>query len=284
MEKDSVLYKAMVKYRRKFLIWNIILLVLLILFTVWRYPYIKTEISGAVPLDMDRYLSETATFTVDEIIVLGRHEPKEPERYYHKNITYWQDDSYLFDVEIDKAEKTDIAFTSSYTIGQEVYEYVSAEIWFAEAGGRNFVVIANPGEEFKNKLTGYLVEPTRAVTAPISETLENGEKLILSSYFIDCRGMEMGTAPTDWAIVKIAATVILLLFLKLLLYYLKPKFTPTYRQLQRYGDIDDIAYEVNRQATSEKAYIDDKTLVTPDFILSDDTFKKKVVRNHINKN
>lgn len=283
MQKESVLYKAMEKYRRKFLLYNVIVLVLLILFTVWRYPYIRTEISGSTPLDMERYLSETGTFDIDELIELTRHEPKQPEQYYYKDITYWQDNRYLFDIKATNVRRTDIVFTSTYTAGNEKYEYVTAEIWYAEAGGRTFAVIANPDTKYKEKLTGYLVEPSRAITSQISQKVGNGEKITLSDYFIDCRGTEMGTAASDWMIVKITAAVLLYLFLKLLLYYLKPQLTPTYRQLQRYGDIENIADEVNRQAESDEAYIEDKKLVTPDFILSDDTFKKKVVRNHMSK-
>ena len=284
MQKDTVLYKAMVKYRRKNLIYNIIVLVLLVMFTVAKLPYIKTEINGSTLLDMERYLSETGTFAIDELVELTRHEVKEPESFYHKSITYWQDDAYLFDIEIDSAEKTDINFTSSYKIGESEYEYVSSEIWYAKAGGRTFVVIANPNENIKNKLTGYLVEPSRAIIAPISETVENGEEIVLSHYFIDCRGTEMGTANTDWALVKIVLVILLFLFIKLAIYYINPKTTPTYRQLRRYGDIDDVADEVNRQAASSEAYVEDKKLVTPDFILSNDSFKKKVVRNHMSKN
>ena len=200
MQKDTVLYKAMVKYRIKNLIYNIIVLVLLVMFTVAKLPYIKTEINGATPLDMERYLKETGTFKIDELIELTRHEPKEPESFYHKAVTYWQEDKYLFDIEIESAKKTDINFTSSYKIGENEYEYISAEVWYVTAGGRTFAVIANPDETFKNKLTGYLAEPSRAVMAPISQTLENGEEIVLSDYFIDCRGVEMGTANTDWAL------------------------------------------------------------------------------------
>ena len=284
MQKDTVLYKAMVKYRIKNLIYNIIVLVLLVMFTVAKLPYIKTEINGATPLDMERYLKETGTFKIDELIELTRHEPKEPESFYHKAVTYWQEDKYLFDIEIESAKKTDINFTSSYKIGENEYEYISAEVWYVKAGGRTFAVIANPDETFKNKLTGYLAEPCHAVMAPISQTLENGEEIVLSDYFIDCRGVEMGTANTDWALVKIAIVILLLLFIKLAIYYIYPKTTPTYRQLRRYGNIEDVADEVNRQAVSPEAYIEDKKLVTPDFILSNEGFKKKVVRNHMSKN
>ena len=75
-----------------------------------------------------------------------------------------------------------------------------------------------------------------------------------------------------------------MLFIKLAIYYIYPKTTPTYRQLRRYGNIEDVADEVNRQALSPEAYVEDKKLVTPDFILSNDSFKKKVVRNHMSKN
>jgi len=284
MQKGTYLYKAMAKHRRKFLIVNCVLLALLTWFTVAKLPYLKAEIFGPKPLDMDRFLSETDTFKIDELIELDRHDNANPESSYFRQTSYWQDDVYLFDIKTDEMEKTDISFVNVLDYADSSVEIPLADIWYAKSGGRNFVVIGKPGKEYTGTISGYIVKPTVAITSEISKTLENGEEIVLSEYFIDCRDTEMGTSDTDWTFVKIMLVILILLFAKLVLYYIKPEYAPTYRQLKRIGNIKDVADEINRQAEADDAYIEDKKLITKDFILSDMFFKKKVVRNHMSKN
>lgn len=284
MQKGTVLYKAMAKYRRKFFVCNLILLVLLVSFAAIKMPYIKAEIFGAKPLDMERFLSETDILVIDELVELDRHDEKLPNGYYFKENSYWQDDVYFFDIKIEKAEKTNISFSNKLEYEGTSIEYPIADIWYAEAGGRTFVVIGEPDKKYKGTLSGYIVEPSRAIISEISKTLENGEEKVVADYFIDCRKTEMGTSDTDWTFVKIMSVILLLLFIKLGVYYAKPILTPTYRQLRRYGNIEDVADEINRQAESDDTYFEGTKIITPEFILSNSLFKKKVVKNHMSKN
>jgi len=284
MQKGTVLYKSMAKYRIKFLVCNLILLVLLVSFTVSKMPYIKAEIFGPKPLDMERFLNETDTLVIDELVELDRHEEKQPKGSYFKETSYWQDDVYFFNVKTEKMKKTDISFSGKLEYEGTSMEYEIADIWYAEAGGRTFAVIGQPGKEYKGTLSGYIVDPSPAIISEISKTLEDGEEIVLSDYFIDCRKTEMGTSETDWTFVKIMSVILLLLFIKLGVYYAKPILTPTYRQLRRYGNIEDIADEINRQAELDDTYFEGSKIITPEFILSNSFFKKKVVKNHMSKN
>lgn len=280
MKKDTLLYKGMKKYRRKFLVILIFFAVLLIAFTIWRLPYIKTQICGAVDLDVNRFLSETETFSIDDVIELNRHESKEPESYYYKDISYWQGDNYLFKMEVDSLKETGIVYSNKISVSENnTVEYESAVIYTAEIGGRKTVVIASPHEKCEKSITGLLVKAPRAVMSDLSKSEEL--PLTLCEYFIDCRGIDMGTESSDFTIVKIGALILILLFVKLGIYYVKPELTPTYRQLRKYGNIMDVADDVEAQINLDSAYTEDKMLITEDYIITDDTFKKKVVKNHM---
>ena len=66
MQKDGLLYKEMKHYRRKYLIINIVCTVLYLIFSISRFPYIRTQMTGATPLDAERFASETGTVVIDE--------------------------------------------------------------------------------------------------------------------------------------------------------------------------------------------------------------------------
>ncbi len=280
LKKDTLLYKAMKKYRKKFLVYLLIALALLCAFAIWRFPYIKTKMFGATQLDTEEFLKNTQTFTIDGVTELDRHDPKEPDSYYYKAISYWQKNSYLFDMTVDSIEKTGIIYSSKIELNEKnMIEYESAEIYLAELGGRKIAVIALPHQKYGKHLTGFLVKAPKPVISDLSKKMS--DELTISEYFIDCRGVDMGTESTDFTILKIWAAILLILFAKLGVYYARPELTPTYRQLRKYGDVNEIANDIEVLIHSETAYTENKMLITDDYILSDDTFKKKVVKNHM---
>ena len=282
MKQYTILYGAVKKYRRKFLICNIIFLALIAAFTFWRLPYLKTEFFGSTELDEKMFLSECGTFTIDEIIELDRHDNKEPETYYYKDICYWQNGSYLFDIDVDSLKKTGIIYKSTVKISDNnSIEYESAEIYLADIGGKKTAVIAEPDKKYGKTVTGYLVEPSKAVVSELSKMDYGADGLELLDYFIDCRDVDMETASSDALIFKLCLIILVALFVKLVVYYINPSLTPTFRQLRRYGNIEEVAADIERQAKSPDAYIEDKKLITADYILSDESFKKKVVKNHM---
>lgn len=284
MNKDNILYKAMKKYRRKFLFINIISLCLLMLFIILKYPYLRTEMRGASELDIDRLLSETDVFVIDELIELDRHESKSPETIFGRSTSYWQDDRYLFEIKADTIEDTGIVYTEKISMSQgKPIEYESARVYLAKCAGRSFAVIAPPGAELTSPVTGFLVDRSNVVVSDLSKLLEDGESLTLSEYFIDARDLEMGTSSSDLFIARIWLIIMLLLFIKLAVYYFRPELTPTYRQLRRYGPVLQVADEVCLQAQSDDAVTDGGQIITKDFILSDSSFKKTVAKNHMSK-
>ena len=175
MEKGTVLYKAMEKYRRKFLIINLVVLAFFIAFTVWRMPYLKTWWFGSTKLDVQRFLNDTKTFTIDEVTELDRHETKEPESYYYKDVSYWQGDKYLFDISVDNIQKTDIVYKSTISVSEKnTIEYESARIYLADIGGRKTAVIANPDQKLNKKIKTVKSAYYFSYTACITEDAKFG--------------------------------------------------------------------------------------------------------------
>ena len=191
MEKESVLYKEMARYRRKFLAINILLTILFVIYTVNKLPYLKTEWGGPSPLDTDRFLNETGTVVVDEIIELTRKDTKTPDVYCFKENTYWQDEIYSFTLKADSIKKTDVVFTreiaspgTSDKVERDVYKLNIASI-----GGRNIAVLSNIGQDVKKDMTAYMVKMQKPILSKISFMLEDDEDLEISEYVIDVRGL-----------------------------------------------------------------------------------------------
>lgn len=282
MNKQGYVYKSMEKYRRKFALICGVIFVLWVLFTVAKWPYIRTKMFGAVALDESEYLSETGTKTLTEPLVLDRHETKEPTSIYSKQNSYWQDGRYLFNMNISNIKKTDVEFTSVLEVSSsQKLEYPTAVIYIADLAGKTTVIIAEPEQKLSDNIQGYLVEPQRAVLSRLSENMKDGDKLVLADWFIDCRKIDMGLDSTDLHISFLMLMVLILLLIRLAQEYINPLSTPTYRQLSRYGNITDIAAEVDREVESADAYTEDGRLICENFIIENDTFKKKITRNHM---
>jgi len=119
------------------------------------------------------------------------------------------------------------------------------------------------------------------VRADLSATVPEGETLTVSEYMLDTRGIEMNTENSDPWIIGILLAITLFLAIRVAVYYINPLRHPTYTQLQKYGDISEIITSVETQAESDAAYKEDKSLIMPDWICYDATFKRVVVKNHM---
>lgn len=286
MQKGTLLYKEMSRYRIKFLIINILLTVLYILFIINKMPYLKTEHSGPSPLDTQRFISETDTIVIEEIIELGRKDHKNPDGSLVRSTSYWQDDKYYFNIKADSVTDTDHSFKGTMgggTTGTKVKEYDLYKLYMAQIGGRNVPVLAYANQKVTKNLTAYITDVQKPILSVLSETIGEGESLEVSEYMLDVRNLEMDTASTDYACFWIFMLLLIFLYGKVITYFVKPATAPTYRQLARYGDIESVAEDINRQSGLSSAYTEDKKLILEDYILSKSYFKIVVVKNHMAK-
>lgn len=283
MKMDGFLYGKMKRYRRKFLVINLVCTVLYIAFVVARFPYIATGFSGQTPLDVDRFVSETDTIAVREPVTLGRKDTTSPESANFRPTTYWQDGKYLFEFELESVKDLDKVFTQTISTGvgpdqvMDVYGVYSAKL-----GGRDVIVLASSNYDLTKKVTGHLADIPKSVMAKYTEELAEGESLEVSQYMVDIRGVEMETETTDYAMFWIFMVLLIVLYAKLIIQYVNPRRTPTYRQLIKYGDVQTVEEDVNRQVLAAGGKAKGK-LILEDYILYKGTFRYVVEKNHMSK-
>ena len=86
----------------------------------------------------------------------------------------------------------------------------------------------------------------------------------------------------DLVVCIILLAIILFLSVKIVIQYINPLSTPTYRNLEKYGDLKSICEDVEAQL--KEAGITrvkkKRSAITPDWIVSEEPFKLKVAKNH----
>lgn len=281
MNKDSFLYKNMAKYRLKYLAINIVLSILFVMYTVISLPYLKASFGGPKKLDTETFLKETDCITIDAPIELGRKDHKLPDMSLAKENTYWQGDVYDFVIDIPSATPIGEPFTSKNdNTGANMEMY---RVHMTEMGGRKIAVLAYPNTKIERKMQANLSQMQKPIASVISKTLKDGEEITLSEYVIDLRNAEMGAESSDILFFWLLVILMLFLWVKLILYYINPKLTPTFRQLIKYGDIVEVAQKVDLETKSEDAYKDGDMLVLENFVITKSTFKTVVAKNHMAK-
>jgi len=284
MQKEKYVYKSMLHYRRKFLLVIVLITALFGVYTSVKLPYLKTKWFGASPLDTKRFVSETDVIKIETKIELGRKDKKTPSSAVFHTNSYWQDDKYLFDIRAKSVNDTGKLFKTTITVGKDTEEVDLYRVFIAEVGGQKMAVLAKADSEPSLKMKGFLIEADKSTLAKISETLSEGDAIEISEYIIDTRGSEMDTANTDFVAFWIFVVIILFLVGKLVFYYIKPRSTPTYRQMSKYGDIFIIEREINEQVESGESYMENRKLVLKDYIIEKSTFKLIINKNHMSRN
>jgi len=281
MEKGKYIYKAMAHYRTKFLIINILLTVLFATFTVSKLPYLKMAFSGPSPLDTDRFSNEVGTTVINELVELGRKDHKTPDEAIYTDNSYRQGDVYRYTITADSDPVEIKTFTTVMGEGDEAREIDMYKVYLTELKGRRTAILAYANWEPSKNMTACITHMQKPILAAISETVSEGEGMEICEYVIDVRGVEFGTEQSDVAMFWIFLAVMVLLWIKLICYYIKPTLTPTYRQLARYGEAGSVESDINIQ--SEKGHMDGKRFVMEDYIAEKSTFKLIINRNHMAK-
>ncbi len=284
MKKEGIMYKAMARYRIKFLIINLVLTVMFISYTVSKLPYLKTAWFGETPLKTERFLKETGTISVDKKIELGRKDRANPDGSYLKKSSYWQDDKYRFELRLKNIQKTNVSYKGTVSINEEETKIKNIyDLYMAELGGRNVAVLAFSDQEIKENMTGCIVHMQKPVLAGVSELIDEKGEIEISEYIVDVRGLQMEAESSDHLFFWIYLLGLLFLYIKLLVYFVNPLRTPTYRQLYKYGKAEDVADEIDRQSKLDLARRNGKDLMLEDFILTKSAMKLTVTKNHTKK-
>lgn len=285
MKKDGVIYKGMKKYRTKFLIINILLTCMFIFYCINKAPYLKAQWTEPEPLVIDRFLAETKTFVVDDLVELGRKDRKNPDASYLKKTSYWQGMNYRYAIEADSISETDVVYKGKVTaMGSSDFHYEDMyKLYLAEIGGRNVAVLAFADQKVTKNMTACIVNMQKPILAGISQLVEDSP-LEISDYVFDVRGLEMEAETSDHEFFWIYLVVILMLYIKLIRYYIDPRQTPTYKQLSRYGKSETVEEEIDREFHLPSVRRNGKEIILDEFILTKGFMKLIVTKNHMAKN
>ena len=282
INKNGVLYESMQGGRTKLTVIFALLLVIFVVYTISISPYLGKKVFGATELDAERFAREAKTVAVTGSFVPQKEEAK-IYSYGRRDSSYWQGSKYLFDAKLENIEDTKLAYTAGGVVVTEdtdtEIDPIAVKVLLANIGDERVTVLMSANQEISEGalVEGMLVEISPLIRKDLANYYPDGTKVCL--YMYDVRGIDMGSEFSDT--IAWIAFLLVLIFLgtKLLIYYLNPMKHPTYKQLEKYGEVKLVIQDIDTQAEAEDAAFDKKTITTKDWILTKRDFYYKVEKN-----
>lgn len=285
LNKDGIIYKSMNKHRIKNIRYCLTVLVVFVAYFFMFKPYITNVLFGSSPLDEAAFKKDAVTKTLSVQPNADGEITQLVNSRVLKGNSYWQDDKYEFSMKVSNVRNTGITYTTKNTseVGVEGEGDLSAVVYVVEINGVRTIVFAYPHQNIKD---GDTIEGIFAPIAPVvSYDLISNPEYAEGEYYqymLDTRGIEMENEGFDIVVSVILACIFLFLVFKVVIQYINPLSTPTYRNLEKYGDIKTISDDVEDQlaklgVTNIKKK---KPVVTDDWIISEEPFKLKIAKNH----
>ena len=284
IRKGSIIYGGMVKGRRKFLIINIIVTILYLLYITFEMNYIVGKLHGPYGLDNEKFLSDTDNIVISEVIEMKKREDKSIQNFALPATSYMDGRKYRFNAKFDSFENIGIKYTSPVTdpTTGDIIDYPLYSVVLGKIGDEKVVILLRGDEipESGSALEGIFTQHSKIVLSDISKvTAPNGE-IALNEYVFDTRGIEMGSENFTIGFFFIGLALLIYLYCRVIRYYINPYAHPAYKQLYKYGELAEVVEDIENQFETEQIYRDNKELVTTDWIMTKDVFKNKVVKNH----
>ncbi len=281
MNKFTV-HKAMKHYRRKFLIVELVLIAVFVCFLAYSFAYISNIFVGAVPLDEERFSLSTKETVVGEPFDLHRRDAANIPDFALKGNSYWQGNSYEFTVQLTDVKNTGISYTN-FTTGtgsEAVKDKTSAVLFLARIGNKNTLVLAYPHEDLTKpvKVSGIFTSIPLIVKHDVAKSNAFLPDDVVCEYMLDTRGLEMESETFDLVFCLMLSLIIMYLGIKLIMQYRNYRLTPTYRQLEKYGDPDMIARDVDEELSGIQWI--GKECATGGWIISKKPFMLKIIKNY----
>lgn len=280
---DSFVYRSMKKYRIKFLIICASLLLLWILYVVSNSAYILNRIIDHPNLNLTHFAQNTETTPVEEPFELHRNDDLSIKDYALKDSSYWYGNKYEFKVSLPDISLVESIITNETTgTGNEATKKeISAKLWLANIGGKNVVVLTYPdfNPEKDTEVTGIFTKIPHIINYQLANAFSEKPGFEICEYMLDTRGVEMESESFDIVFSTVTLLILIFLFIKLSIQFADYHKTPTYRQLEKYGEGDEVVKLIENEFG--KAQISGKQYILENWIITPDTFKLKITRNHI---
>lgn len=285
--KNGFIYNSMKRHRTKLACNTLIVALVFAIYFVLNSAYILNVVCGASPLDEALFEKEVQTIEFGEELAAKSDASSSIRTYSVKSESYWQGNKYEFGVNFSDVHELPISYTTQNTsdnyADRENKGILSAKLYYAKLGKTNVIVLAYPHQKIKagEETAGIFTMMPNIIQTDISLLgTFNGENFC--KYIFDTRGIEMGSERFDISFILILALLFLYLLAKLCIYFINPYLTPTYRSLQKYGKLEGVVRDIEAQLqiAGIKKIAKNAPVVTDDWIVSEDSFKLKIIRNH----
>ena len=280
--KNGIIHSSMKKHRLKFLLIEILLVAVLIAYFFSNYPYIINKFSDPVQLEISLFGETAPVKDVPKPFELHRNDDVTIPDYALKGGSYWQGKDYEFYLPVKDATPTGTVFTNEITnTGSEAtIEDVSSVLYTMDIGGVRTLVLTYPETDLEkmDTITGIFTEIPLIVDYYLANSKTFDKDTPVCTYMLDTRGLEMESETFDVVFCIILSLIILFLFVKLIIQFANFKKTPTYAQLEKYGEIEEIEKEIEKELL--EVTFSPKETVTENWILKEDTFRLKIIKNH----
>ncbi|MBQ8526741.1 MAG: hypothetical protein IJ460_08515 [Clostridia bacterium] len=282
LDKSGVLYKSMLRGRTKLTVIFVLLFVLFCVYTVDILPYLEKKAIGAVPLDAVAYAETAETVVVSESFEPDKNLAK-IYGYAQPEQSYWEADRYFFSVNLESLENTGLAYTASGAVltadTDTEADPVAVKVDFVDIGGLKTAVLSMGDAEITEGMIsdGILTEISPLILDNLADFVPEGE--IISKYMLDVRGIDMSSEFSDTVTWFALIVVLIFLIAKLVLYYLRPIKHPTYKQLEKYGEVHMVAQDIETQIRAGTEEASKNEIRTPDWIITKRSFYHKVEKN-----
>lgn len=283
--KYGFFYNSMKKYRAKLALYTLGAFVIFAVYFLLCKPYILNVLTGPAKLDLNAFIKDAELIDIaDE--VMEKNNTRTIRTYALKNSSYWQGGEYEFDLELSKAHKTPIRYTNENT--SDNYnttddKTISAQLYDAEISGVKVLVLAYPHQKLSDnsKISGIFTEIPNIIKKNFA-SLEGQNTADYYKYMLDTRGIEMESERFDIIVSALLLFLGIFLLGKLIVYYINPLLTPTYREANKYGNmdnvIDDIEFQLNQKGITK--ITKNNPAITDDWILTKAGFKYKIEKNY----
>lgn len=279
---NTFIYKSMKKYRIKYLIILIVLVVLWGVYVNANSPYIMNRFIDHPKLSESHFSENTENVKVGMPFELHRSDDRTVKDFATRGESYWVGDRYEFKVSLSDVLpiESDITNKMTGTGGKTTKQDVSAKLWLAKIGDKNVVVMSYPDfdPEKSGDVTGIFTDIPLIVKYQLAQKFGETPDFEVCEYMLDTRGLEMESEGFDLVFSFVTLLVLIYLVVKLAIQFANYRKTPTYKQLEKYGDCDEVEKLIEKELAN--AVFSDKQYVCENWLVIPDTFKLKIVRNH----
>lgn len=285
MNKSGFIYSNMRKFRMKYAIIVILYTIAVIVFALDTSKYILKRIQGPTALNTIEFAkTETIVLphdyfidkTSDDARIWGSAAPGE---------SYWQGNKYYFNVTADEVIETNVAYTvGGFPVTDETdtdADPVTVKAYYAIIDGITVPVLTEGDVTINsgNTLTGIFTRHSPLILEQLAKN-SNGADIEISRYTLDTRGIDMGSEFSDCVLLIMSLVLVLYLIIKLVIYFVNPIKHPIYTQLDKYGESQYVAEDIDREIKNEKTTVEGASIYTPNWILTKKSFKYEIVKNH----